>query len=130
MDTGAFGAIVNPRDAQHLQARAVAEGLQRRSIRLVTSNFVLAETHALVLARAGQRTALRVIALIEQSSELVRIERDDEHRAKQLLTRYDDKAFSYTDATSFVVMERLGIVEAFTFDRHFAQYGLTVLCPA
>ena len=32
-------------------------------------------------------------------------------------------------ATSFSVMERLGIQHAFTFDRNFAQYGWTVLVP-
>ena len=34
-----------------------------------------------------------------------------------------------TDATSFVVMERLRISSAFTFDRNFAQYGFTPLQP-
>jgi hypothetical protein len=27
-------------------------------------------------------------------------------------------------------MERLGLVYAFTFDRHFAQYGFIALTPA
>jgi len=36
---------------------------------------------------------------------------------------YDDKKFSYTDAASFVVMERFGIEAAFTFSGNFAQYG-------
>ncbi len=31
------------------------------------------------------------------------------------------------DATSFVLMEREGIAEAFAFDRHFAQRGLTLI---
>ena len=41
--------------------------------------------------------------------------------------QYDDKNFTLTDATSFAVMERLGMTEGFTFDRNFAQYGFTIL---
>lgn len=36
---------------------------------------------------------------------------------------------SLTDATSFVVMERLEIAQAFTFDRNFRQYGIPPLLP-
>ena len=31
--------------------------------------------------------------------------------------------FSYCDAMSFAVMERLGIVEVVSFDGHFQPYG-------
>lgn len=34
-----------------------------------------------------------------------------------------DKDFSFTDCTSFIVMELLRINEAFSFDKHFDQYG-------
>jgi uncharacterized protein len=51
----------------------------------------------------------------------------DVERAKAIIYQYDDRDFSLTDATSFAVMERLRIPTAFTFDRHFAQYGFTVL---
>lgn len=49
--------------------------------------------------------------------------------ARAILRRYSDKDFTLTDATSFVVMEALGIREAFTFDDHFRQYGFEVLSP-
>jgi predicted nucleic acid-binding protein len=43
------------------------------------------------------------------------------------LAQYDDQAFSYVDATSFVTMRRLGIQEALTFDRDFVIAGFTLV---
>jgi predicted nucleic acid-binding protein len=51
----------------------------------------------------------------------------DEEKAKDIIRRYTDKTFSYTDAASFAVMERLGVREAFGLDPHFQQYGLKLL---
>jgi uncharacterized protein len=65
---------------------------------------------------------------MEQSpTTLVWVTPADVQRAKAIIYQYEDKDFSLTDATSFAVMERLDIPLAFTFDRHFAQYGFTML---
>ncbi|MCL6636205.1 MAG: PIN domain-containing protein [Peptococcaceae bacterium] len=42
----------------------------------------------------------------------------------EIIRRYGDKDFSLTDATIFAVLRRHGIDLAFTFDRHFKQYGV------
>lgn len=95
-----------------------------------TSNFILAETHALLLSRRGRAIALRVLEETDQSpTTMVRVSGADEARAREILRQYDDKRFSLTDATSFAIMERLSILYAFGFDRNFEQYGLTVLTP-
>ncbi len=52
---------------------------------------------------------------------------EDSEAAQDIIGRYDDKDFSYADAGSFAIMERLGILRAFTFDAHFRQYGLEVI---
>ena len=44
-------------------------------------------------------------------------------RLGRLLEKYSDKEWSLVDATSFIVMRRLGITEAFTTDYHFVQAG-------
>ncbi len=61
---------------------------------------------------------------------IVRVSQRDEQQAQAIILRYDDKNFSYTDATSFAVMERLRIGPAFTFDHNFAQYGIEMIGPA
>ena len=63
------------------------------------------------------------------STFIVRVRYADEERAKEIVCRYADKDFSLADAISFVVMERLQIGQAFTFDQRFAQYGFSPLAP-
>ncbi len=43
-----------------------------------------------------------------------------------MFEQYDDKKFSFTDCTSFVVMRKTGISEVFEFDRHFEQMRFTL----
>jgi predicted nucleic acid-binding protein len=41
--------------------------------------------------------------------------------------RHKDKAFSFTDCTSFAVMQELKLTHALTTDRHFKQMGFHVV---
>ena len=47
----------------------------------------------------------------------------DQERAVEILRSHRDKSYSLCDALSFVVMERLGIKKAASFDAHFRQFG-------
>jgi predicted nucleic acid-binding protein len=114
VDTSAYFALLDADDANHAQARTI--------------RFVLAETHALLLNRLSQPIATRFLRDMEHSpTTVVWMTPADVQRAKAIISQYDDKDFSLTDATSFAMMERVRLPSAFTFDRHFAQYGLTVL---
>jgi uncharacterized protein len=128
IDTSAFFALTAPRDADHHPALTIQQRLITERWRLYTTNLVVAETHALLLTRLGRTIALSTLHSIDHSTTtIVRISNADETRAREIISQYDDKDFSLTDATSFAVMERLRIPYAFTFDRNFTQYGLPVL---
>jgi uncharacterized protein len=128
VDTSAYFALLDADDANHAQALAVRDRVIAEGWRLFTTSFILAETHALLLNRLSQTIATRFLRTMDESpTTLVWVTRADVARGKAIIYRYTDKDFSLTDATSFAVMERLRVPAAFTFDRHFAQYGLTVL---
>ena len=96
----------------------------------LTTNVIVIEAHALVLSRLGIQQGQAFLRDMERSAtKVVRVRAADGGRAREIIYRYDDKDFSMTDAISFAVMERLHIMRAFTFDRHFGQYGFTDLTP-
>ncbi|MCL4541896.1 MAG: PIN domain-containing protein [Chloroflexi bacterium] len=130
LDSSAYFAIVDRDDASHQAAQAILRRVVERRARLVTTSFVLAEAHALILNRLNRDLATRFLHdLLQGSTTLIWVMADDVQQAAEIIDQYDDKEFSLTDATSFVVMKGLEITHAFTFDDHFSQYGLTVLTP-
>jgi uncharacterized protein len=129
LDTSAFYALADPTDESAIAARRIARLLHTQRWQLITTNFIRAEAHALLLKRLGHATAAGFLRELwmSQTTTLVGVTEADEDRALDLIFRYQDKNFTVVDATSFVVMERLGIRHAFSFDRDFAQYGMTIL---
>lgn len=55
VDTGGFYAALNRRDASHRAAARLFRRAQREHWFLFTTNVVLAESHALILARAAEQ---------------------------------------------------------------------------
>jgi len=124
-DTSAVYALIDRDDSYHRKAANILRSLPRRGITLLLTNFVVAESHALLLSRLGADMARDW--LFKQIWPVERVNPQDEERAREIINRYTDKTFSYTDATSFAVMERLHLGEAFAFDPHFQQYGFRLL---
>jgi len=129
IDSSGYFATASQRDAHHAEARETLRDLLAQRRRLFTTNFILAEVHALLLNRVNRSLAASVLFEIDNSAAttIVRVSASDETRARAIIGQYQDKDFSLTDATSFAVMERLRIGQVFTFDRNFAQYGFSVL---
>jgi predicted nucleic acid-binding protein len=129
LDTSAVFALLDRTDSNHQQATALFRSINAARTTLVLTNFIRAEAHALILNRLGHAVADRFLADMARSpaNTLIRVTEADERQALELIARYKDKDFTITDATSFVVMERLGIGHAFSFDEDFRQYGWAVL---
>jgi hypothetical protein len=127
VDTSAFIALLDPRDDCHAQAVHVEQSLSGQAARLVTTNFVLDETYTGLRGKIQHRAILRFRDSVRQSRRLrvVRVTEALEEQAWGIFARYEDKDFSFTDCTSFAVMQQLGITTAFAFDEHFEQFGFT-----
>ncbi len=122
VDTSAWYALIDEDDSGHSAAVDFKKSLTHS---LVTTNYVVDEIVTLVKVRLGHEIAVEIGGklLKESIATLVRVTSLDEKKAWEIFAKHKDKGFSFTDCTSFAVMERLGIVEAFAFDEHFEQYG-------
>jgi len=82
-----------------------------------------------LLSRVGHFAAVDFGERIRNSSllEVVHISENIEDEAWKLFKKYKDKSFSFTDCTSFVVMQQMNLEESFTSDHHFEQMGLSIL---
>ncbi|MEA2032004.1 MAG: PIN domain-containing protein [Euryarchaeota archaeon] len=79
------------------------------------------------MLKIGRDEAIEHLEKLRNTAEIERVSGEDESKAWQIILRYRDKDFSYVDATSFAVMERLEISDAFSFDEHFEQYSFNRL---
>lgn len=124
-DSAAWIALCDERDKYHAVAHAAFQRLVSQAVVFVMTDYVFAEAATLILYRAGHARAVRFgeWALHSPNVRQVRVDVDLWADAWQLFKKYDDKEFSFVDCTSFIVMRREHLIDAFTFDRHFEQMG-------
>ena len=128
-DTSAWFARVVPTDPHHLAAFERTAG---NAERLITTDYVVDETLTLLQSRGHMAYALSLGELLfsESIADLHFLTDDEILEAWRVFRDYHDKTWSFTDATSKVVIERLGLRHAFAFDEHFRQFGSVEIVPA
>lgn len=120
-DSSAVLALLDADDADHALAAKIASDIARERRPSFITNYVEVETHALLLRKLGR--ALAREWLLRGGLPVVRASPDEESRAKEMLERYSDKDWSLCDSISFSVLASRGVGVAFSFDRHFLQFG-------
>lgn len=129
VDTGGWMACADGADPAHEAACEARDAALEAGAILVTTDYVMDETLTLIRMRLGLSAAKAWWELVESSSRLrwewVGIERAE--KARKAFFRFRDKSYSFTDCTSFVVMQELALKEALATDRHFRQMGFRVL---
>lgn len=124
VDTSAFYAFLERNDPHHANAVAVFTRAVHEGWSLVTTNYVVHETWALMQNRLGW-DALETwlpdvlspcaIAWVDQSLHSLGAERCRHAR---------ERNFSLTDGVSLAYMRHAGIRHAIAFDRHFERDGI------
>ncbi len=126
VDTSAWFAFFLPVDPHH---QRVHSWFMSSGERLVTTDYIVDETLTLLLARRELRRA-RGAGRLFFESDVVRMHFISEaqvNRAWILFQQRADSGWSFTDCTSKIVIDDLGIGTAVALDEHFRQFGVRVV---
>ncbi len=95
----------------------------------VTTDYVMDETITLIrhAHSHAKATEFAEAALASRVLKIVYVDKIMFSSALELFRKNSDKTWSFTDCTSFAVMNSLGVATAFSFDRHFRQAGFETL---
>lgn len=125
VDTSAFYALLDADDDNHEPSARLWRELMESDENVVTTNYVLVETFALVQNRLGleavrqfQEDIVPVMQVEFVTSEIHRL-------GIAALLAASKRNLSLVDCISFEVMRDSGIKSAFAFDDHFRQYGFS-----
>ena len=125
-DTVFYVAALNPRDALHSAATALAA---RGGMRVVTTEFVLVEVANFFAGLPNRPVFVQFLADVraDPNTEIVAASAALFARGADLFAARLDKEWSLTDCISFQVMQDRGLTEALTTDHHFTQAGFLIL---
>jgi predicted nucleic acid-binding protein len=129
LDTSYLIAVESADDQHHKTAYAHWANLLKSPRRLVTSSYVLAEVVTLLNNRRSHSKAVELgnNLLSSRLFNVVHVNEELFYAAWRYFQKHKDKRYSMTDCVSFLLMKKLGITEALTFDRHFVQAGFVRL---
>ena len=126
-DTSFLVAYLNEEDEHHRDAR---EFLQERLHEYQPSEFVITDyvfdETVTVLLDGGKALATEAaIRLLDDPTIQMAFVTEELFRdAVEIFISYADKAWSFTDCTSYVWIRSRGITFSVAFDEHFDQFGI------
>ena len=123
VDTSAFYAVMDRDDANHLAAREAWTALIRGAETLLTTNYVLLETTALVQHRIGLVAARAFHEDVVPLLQVDWITAEGHRSGMEAMLAAGRKKLSLVDCVSFQTMRQYGVRAAFCFDAHFREQG-------
>ena len=126
-DTAGWGHLIDSTQKYHELAASIYKDSKRKGYRFITSNYIVSELVALMISplHLQHSFAVEFINSMKLSShvEIIHIDQLLDEQAWILFSRRRDKQWSLVDCSSFVIMQKYGITECFTTDKHFEQAG-------
>jgi hypothetical protein len=127
LDTVGMVAVWDETDQWHAPANAVYRALLAQGRRLVTTSFVLYECGNAAARRPYRTDVNELRKFLVHEQLLVDPTPQEVEMAWAAYDRGEAGEAGIVDHLSFQIMRRLGLIEAFSNDRHFQAAGFTTL---
>ena len=130
-DTSALIAHYNIDDKYHDEAFEVMEKIRKGEIHLTRfylTDYIFDETITFIeCVLNNHELSLKVGEALQTSpfTTIIQIDQELKEEAWNFFKR--NKGYSFTDCTSFIAMNKNGINNAFTFDKHFKKAGFQTI---
>jgi predicted nucleic acid-binding protein len=121
IDTSGFIAMLDADDAFHAMAAKTWTDILTSQEALVTTNYVLVETCALVQHRLRTQAVKLFQEDVVPVLSIHWIDKTMHYAAISVMLSTRRKKLSLVDCVSFAAMRFLGITTVFTFDKHFKE---------
>lgn len=124
VDTSGFYAVLDAADPFHATAKSAFERAEREGWQLVTTNYVVHETWALVQHRLGWNAVEDFLIVMLPMCRVEFVDEALHTQAPQICRQSRRRKLSLTDCLSFEVMRRLQLTQAIAQDQHFSENGI------
>lgn len=130
VDTSAIVSSLVSSDRDHARALACWADIELQECRLYTTNYVLLECAAIGQSRFGLSFVNDLEQRIVPLLNVIWIAERDHRAAQEAWLAAQRRNVSLVDFVSATMMRRVGILDCFTFDKHFAEMGFRVMPEA
>ena len=126
VDTSGFYACLDGTDPFYRRARAAFERAEKERWELVTTNYVIHETWALVQRRLGWEAVETFLNDLLPRCTIVWVDENLQAAGSVRCRQTRERRFSLTDAVSLECMAKRNITEAIAEDEHFSRANITM----
>jgi uncharacterized protein len=127
IDTSAFFALLDRDDENHQRAAAAWRKIIENGSRLITSNYILVETVALLQSRLGMEAVRVFQSEMIPTIHIEYVDADLHRLGIASLLSAGKRKLSLVDCVSFEIMRRLGLHQVLVFYSHFKGQGFNTL---
>jgi predicted nucleic acid-binding protein len=123
IDTSAFFALADEKDQKNSEAVVKLESFLSDQKELVTHNYILSETFALMSRRLGFESVRAFYRDVHRMCRVLWVSQSQHERSAKSFVQQSSPKFSFVDCVSFEIMKANGIRHYFAFDDDFQRAG-------